>query len=65
VTEWFEAKQVAEIVVEARGPVEETTRTANGLAEPGEYVLKDPDGETYPCSSKTFHDRYEVIDDGE
>lgn len=53
----------------ARGPIEERveidTREGTVVAEPGDFVMLEEDGEKYPISAEKFEEYYEVTEDVE
>jgi hypothetical protein len=50
---------------EARGPLNEReeihTREGTVVAEPGDYVIRESDGNCYPISAEKFAEFYEVV----
>lgn len=63
--EWISIRSVP-TEKEARGPLEEReeidTREGTVIAEPGDYVIREEDGNPYPISAEKFSRYYEVID---
>jgi len=64
--DWFRVRSVPTEKL-ARGPVEEKveidTREGTVVAEPGDYVMKEEDGNPYPISAEKFEKYYEVLED--
>lgn len=62
-TDWFPVRSTP-TEKEARGPVDERTeietREGTVVAEPGDYVIREPDGNLYPISADKFAEYYEV-----
>lgn len=50
----------------ARGPVSERvtieTREGEVVAEPGDYIMREPDGSVYPISGDKFERYYQRVD---
>lgn len=64
-TEYFPVRSVP-TEKEARGPLEEReeidTREGTVVAEPGDYVLREADGNEYPISGEKFNNYYEELE---
>lgn len=63
-TDWFEVRSTP-TEKKARGPVSEReeieTREGTVVAEIGDYVVQEKDGNVYPISPEKFREYYERI----
>lgn len=61
---WFPVESVP-TEKKARGPVEERTeidtREGTVIAEPGDYIIMEPDGNRYPIAAEKFEEYYRRI----
>lgn len=66
VKNWVKVKSTP-TVKKARGPIEQKveieTREGTVVAEPGDYIIKEKDGNEYPISAEKFKEYYQVIEE--
>lgn len=64
-SDWFDVRSVP-TEKEARGPIDDReeihTREGTVIAEPGDYVMREADGNPYPIGPEKFADYYEVLE---